>query len=1043
MRRKILAFVMIGILLLCTVDNTTGYQIDRAEAAAGSVASPSSNDDVLDALFGSSQTSKDDPKDKPAQESGKKDNENTNVGQVLEDDYFNVLAQWHKEGITAASGIEQTITPSQFQTSSGPAPLLSAQSSNGYGGSVFRWEKDTKEIYFPVTVPKSGLYNLRIDYYPLSDKIMSVERGVKINGKYPYFQAHQFELYKYWRDESYPFHKDALDNDVLPDQILIPGWQQQYVEDPASADDRPLLFYLKKGSNTISLPYISEPVLLGNITVTSPEVVPTYNEYIKSVDSAMAPAHLTTVEAEQAFSKNEPFIRVQGDSSPSSVPFNSGKVLLNSIGGDSWQTSGQSVTWRFEVPSDGNYQLALKFKQNTNTSGTGTDMPVYRTLRIDGNIPFEEMRRVVFPYTNDWTNKVIADDNNHPYLIHLTKGEHTLTLTANASPYQESIQKIKEVMNGINDLSIQVKMATGNTQDTNRDWDLTDQIPDVAAQLNKYADELSAEFKVLAKGIGRTPNAAKNMIISADRLRNLAKDPNSLPYKYSQLSEGSGSVIQMLGDSLSKLPNQPLTLDRIYIYSDTKLPSPKASWFTELKANIEAFFETFTKDYSKMDGGSDSDALQIWVNRPRQYVMMMQQLANEDFTKKTGIKVSFSLMPDETKLILANAAGNSPDVALSINNTTPFNLAVRGTLTDLTKFPDYDEVVKRFSPGAMLPFQFDGSTYALPETQNFWVMFYRKDILDALHIPVPDTMDDVRQILPDLQRYGLNFYNPLAQTGGYKQFWLTVPLIYQNGGDLFTKDGSGTAIDSENALKGIKQMTDLFTVYNMPLNVPSFFNHFRDGSLPIGIADFSTYVQLTSAAPEINGLWGIAPMPGIKGEDGTVHRWAPGTGQSTVIFKSSKRQNDDWEFLKWWTSAETQSKFGNRMQTIYGPTYKWNTANLEAFGELPWPAQDIEVIKKQWVWLKDIPHIPGDYMLERGISDAWNKIVFDGVNPRRAIEDATIQTNREIAKKLEEFGYEKDGKLIKPLKVPQLPEAKKAGDTDETSSGASAEQTAP
>ncbi|WP_274648632.1 extracellular solute-binding protein [Paenibacillus humicola] len=1030
MKRRIWAAAAAAVMLAGVV-HTSGVRPERAEAAPAAAASPGggqsakSDSDVLDALFGGGPSGKDDAKAQQPQggESGGKQEPAAAAPQAAEDDYFDALSRWAKDGIRAASGVERQVKPAAFRVRGAAAPLLPAQDSKGYGGPVFRWDKNTPEVDFTVDVPAGGLYNVRIDYYPLSDTIMSIERGIKVNGDYPYFQARQFELYKYWRDAVYPFAKDGLGGDELPQQKPIPGWRSETVEDPASADDRPLLFYLKQGSNTIALPYISEPVLLGGITVTSPEDVPSYKEYaLNGGGMHMAPAALQTVEAERTLNKNEPFVRALADGSPSSVPFDSGSLRLNALGGDSWQTSGQSVTWRFEAPADGDYQLAFKYKHNTNTSDSGTDLPVYRTLRIDGAIPFEEMRRVAFPFANDWTNQVVANAGGVPYRFHLTKGEHTLTLTANDAPYRETITAIRKVMDGINDLAIEVKMATGNTQDANRDWDLTDQIPDAADRLNGFADELSRRFDALVKLVGRNPDSANALAVSADRLRNLAKEPNSLPYRYSQLSEGSGSIMQLLGEALGKLPNQPLTIDRFYVYSGRKLPSARASLLRRLEANAAAFFHSFTKDYSKL-GGSGSDTLQIWVNRPRQYVTAMQQLANESFTKETGVKVSFSLMPDETKLILANAAGNSPDIALSINNTTPFNLAVRGTLDDLTQFPDYGEVVKRFSPGALLPFQFDGGTYALPETQNFWVLFYRKDILSKLHIPVPDTMDEVRAILPDLQRYGLNFYDPLSQTGGYKAFWLTVPFLYQNGGELFRSDGTAeAAIDTDNALAGIKQMSDLFTVYNLPLNVPSFYNHFRDGSLPIGIADFSAYVQLTSAAPEINGLWGIAPLPGVKDASGTVERWAPGTGQSTVIFKSSKHQEEAWQFLKWWTSAETQSRFGSRMQTIFGPTYRWNTANLEAFGQLPWPAEDIAVIEKQWTWLKDIPHVPGDYMLERGISDAWNKIVFDGVNPRRAVEDATITADREIDKKLEEFGYRKDGRLVKPLRVPQLPE---------------------
>jgi hypothetical protein len=58
-------------------------------------------------------------------------------------------------------------------------------------------------------------------------------------------------------------------------------------------------------------------------------------------------------------------------------------------------------------------------------------------------------------------------------------------------------------------------------------------------------------------------------------------------------------------------------------------------------------------------------------------------------------------------------------------------------------------------------------------------------------------------------------------------------------------------------------------------------------------------------------------------------------------------------------------------------------------------------------------------MLEREISNAWNKVVLDGVNPRIAIDEAIIIINNEIKRKLREFGYvDVNGKIIKEYLIP-------------------------
>jgi len=54
------------------------------------------------------------------------------------------------------------------------------------------------------------------------------------------------------------------------------------------------------------------------------------------------------------------------------------------------------------------------------------------------------------------------------------------------------------------------------------------------------------------------------------------------------------------------------------------------------------------------------------------------------------------------------------------------------------------------------------------------------------------------------------------------------------------------------------------------------------------------------------------------------------------------------------------------------------------------------------------------------LSNAWNKIVFDAVNPRVAIDSAVITINREITRKMEEFGYLANGVQVKEFRVPTL-----------------------
>lgn len=67
-------------------------------------------------------------------------------------------------------------------------------------------------------------------------------------------------------------------------------------------------------------------------------------------------------------------------------------------------------------------------------------------------------------------------------------------------------------------------------------------------------------------------------------------------------------------------------------------------------------------------------------------------------------------------------------------------------------------------------------------------------------------------MLPELQRRGLNFYYPTAGMTALRNFHGTTPLLFQNGATLYgTYAGDVTTLNSEEAIKGLTELTELFT----------------------------------------------------------------------------------------------------------------------------------------------------------------------------------------------------------------------------------------
>jgi hypothetical protein len=105
----------------------------------------------------------------------------------------------------------------------------------------------------------------------------------------------------------------------------------------------------------------------------------------------------------------------------------------------------------------------------------------------------------------------------------------------------------------------------------------------------------------------------------------------------------------------------------------------------------------------------------------------------------------------------------------------------------------------------------------------------------------------------------------------------------------------------------------------------------------------------------------------------------------------------------------------------------WSSANLEAFANLPIPAQHRDIILAQWEFLKEVPLMPASYIIEREISNIWNRVVFDGESLRLATDRAVTIINREMRRRMEHFGYFEGNEAVRPYRLPTLERARLLG----------------
>src|SRR5690606_19545958 len=107
------------------------------------------------------------------------------------------------------------------------------------------------------------------------------------------------------------------------------------------------------------------------------------------------------------------------------TPQADGAIRFNALGGSGWKDGGQKAVWKFHVEEDGLYKIAMRTLQNYEPNHA-----IFRTIYVDGEVPFSEMLHYRFPYQSGWQSTVLQNDEEEPYYFYLTKGEHTLAMEA-------------------------------------------------------------------------------------------------------------------------------------------------------------------------------------------------------------------------------------------------------------------------------------------------------------------------------------------------------------------------------------------------------------------------------------------------------------------------------------------------------------------------------------------------------------------------------------------------------------------------------------
>ncbi|MEG1886945.1 MAG: extracellular solute-binding protein [Oscillospiraceae bacterium] len=860
------------------------------------------------------------------------------------------------------------------------------------------------EITYKVFLQSAGLYCIELQYLPTSTTGNDIGFSTLIDGKIPFSEAAALVLPRYWKDNG-DIRKDDFGNEVAPTQTELKEFTKKMIYDPSGVVIAPYKFFLTAGEHTITLKLKNEPMALATLELVPPEQPISYSELKKQYDASgyeKASGEAVRIEAEKATAKSTRSLIPKSDSStPNISPSNAVRQTINYIGNTNWQKPNEEIKWSVKVEKAGLYKLGFMYNQNQIVNGYS-----YRWLKIDGETPFAEASSVKYKYHTSWNFCEFADDNNEAYLFYLDEGEHELSLAVTLGETAQFYNSLQAVCFELQKLYLDIIMITGESPDPNRDYDLYVQIPGFGDILQKNYDKLQTISADLQKTVQSKTNSQISVLKNMSRvlenmIKNIYKAEDYLGDYYSNYSS--------ISSSLTNMTIMPLCLDQILLIpSGSDFQVSENGFWQNLQFSLTRFLISFSSDYDNISSEvSDLTEIKLWVNWGRDQAMVLNSLIQSSFTPQNNIKVNLQIT--NASMINGMLAKNAPDIALNLSRTEPVNLAMRDALYNLREFDDFDKVVTRFQDTATIPYEYKNGVYALPDTQTFYIMYYRKDILEKLKIKIPETWDEFLAAASVLQINNMEAwmsYTPITSAttvntgvGGLNLF---ASILQQNGASFYNDSLTECTLGSPAALSAFSFWSDIYTKYKFPTAV-SFYNRFRIGITPLGIDTYNIYTQIKDCAPEIEGRWGIAPVPGTPQKDGTVDHTVAGAGSGCVILNTSKEKEASWEFLTWRTSAETQLLYNNEVESILGKISRITTSNTEAFQKMSWDPIDLEILLAQREQIREIPEVPGSYYVSRAVDQTFWNVFNNGANVKDALLKWTEIANSEITRKINEY----------------------------------------
>ncbi|MBV6760395.1 sugar ABC transporter substrate-binding protein [Rhodococcus opacus] len=320
-----------------------------------------------------------------------------------------------------------------------------------------------------------------------------------------------------------------------------------------------------------------------------------------------------------------------------------------------------------------------------------------------------------------------------------------------------------------------------------------------------------------------------------------------------------------------------------------------------------------------LGGGGDTNTLNVLAINPAQ-MADLQKLTDENFTKETGIKVNYTLLPENDLRAKLNQDFSSQAGQYDVASISAFEIPNYSKNGWLAPLDDYVKATPEFDQGDVLPTVKsaltgpDGKLYAEPFLGEGSFTMYRKDLFDKAGLTMPEnpTWDQVADLAAKID--GTDGAKGICLRGlaGWGQNLAVLNTIVNTfGGQWYDMDWNATLADP-----AFEQATQFYVdllrehgeVGAAQAGVLECLNDFQQGKSAIFYDATSVASRLEAADSPIKGKIGYAAAPHKLTENaGWLWTWAWG------IQQASQKKDAAWKFISWASSKEYEQLVGTTL----------------------------------------------------------------------------------------------------------------------------------